>query len=43
MARGIETRLLAGGADVQILAPTAEHTTDLASELVAAGLLHMAR
>jgi NADPH-dependent F420 reductase len=37
MARGIGTRLLAGGADVQILAPTAEHATDLASELGAAG------
>ncbi len=37
MARGIATRLLAGGADVQILAPTAEHATGLASELGAAG------
>ena len=37
MARGIGIRLLAGGADVQILAPTAEHATDLASELGAAG------
>jgi 8-hydroxy-5-deazaflavin:NADPH oxidoreductase len=37
MARGIATRLLAGGADVQILAPTVEHATDLADELGAAG------
>ena len=37
MARGIATRLVAGGADVQILSPTAEHATDLASELGAAG------
>ena len=37
MARGIATRLLAGGADVQILAPTAEHATGLASELGAVG------
>jgi predicted dinucleotide-binding enzyme len=37
MARGIATRLLAGGSDVQILAPTAEHATDLAGELAAAG------
>jgi 8-hydroxy-5-deazaflavin:NADPH oxidoreductase len=33
MARGIGTRLLAGGADVQILAPTAEHATSLAADL----------
>jgi NADPH-dependent F420 reductase len=37
MARGIATRLLAGGADVQILAPTVEHATGLAEELGAAG------
>jgi hypothetical protein len=33
MARGIGTRLLAGGADLQILAPTADHATSLAGEL----------
>jgi NADPH-dependent F420 reductase len=37
MARGIATRLLAGGADVQILAPTVEHATALAGELGGAG------
>lgn len=33
MARGIGARLVAGGAELQILAPTAEHATSLASEL----------
>ena len=37
MARGIATRLLAGGADVQVLAPTAEHAVDLADQLRATG------
>lgn len=36
MARGIATRLSAGGADVQILAPTPEHATALAEELAGA-------
>ena len=33
MSRGIATRLLAGGADVRILAPTADHATSLAADL----------
>jgi 8-hydroxy-5-deazaflavin:NADPH oxidoreductase len=33
MGRGIGTRLVSGGHDVQILAPTAEHAQDLAQEL----------
>jgi NADPH-dependent F420 reductase len=33
MARGIGTRLVAGGHQVQFLAPTAEHATALANEL----------
>jgi predicted dinucleotide-binding enzyme len=33
MGRGIATRLLDGGAEVQILAPTLEHATSLADEL----------
>ncbi|MDQ1483373.1 MAG: 8-hydroxy-5-deazaflavin:NADPH oxidoreductase [Actinomycetota bacterium] len=33
MARGIGTRLLAGGHQVQFLAPTAEHATALAKDL----------
>ena len=33
MARGIGTRLVAGGNEVQILAPAAEHATKLAGEL----------
>ena len=37
MARGIATRLLAGGADVQILARTAEQAAGLAGELGGAG------
>jgi len=37
MARGIATRLLAGGADVQVLAPTAQHAVDLADQLRATG------
>lgn len=37
MGRGIATRLLAGGADVQILAPTVEHATTLADELRGSG------
>lgn len=37
MARGIATRLLAGGADIQILAPTLEHATALAEELGGSG------
>jgi 8-hydroxy-5-deazaflavin:NADPH oxidoreductase len=37
MARGIATRLLAGGADVQILAPNAEEATSLAGELEGGG------
>jgi predicted dinucleotide-binding enzyme len=37
MARGLATRLLAGKADVQILAPTLEHATSLAAELSGGG------
>jgi NADPH-dependent F420 reductase len=37
MARGIGTRLAAGGAALQILAPTPEHATSLANELAADG------
>jgi NADPH-dependent F420 reductase len=37
MARGIATRLSAGGADIQILAPTLQHATALADELAGAG------
>lgn len=37
MARGIGTRLVAGGADVQILAPTVDHATELAADLTASG------
>jgi len=33
MSRGIATRLLAGGADVRILAPTADHAKSLAADL----------
>ncbi|MGH8823819.1 MAG: NADPH-dependent F420 reductase [Jiangellaceae bacterium] len=33
MGRGIGTRLVAGGNEVQVLAPTAEHATGLAEEL----------
>lgn len=37
MSRSIATRLLAGGADIQILAPTAEAATSLAGELGGGG------
>lgn len=37
MARGIATRLVAGGTDVQILAPTTEHATSLADDLAGGG------
>jgi hypothetical protein len=37
MARGIATRLVAGGTYVQILAPTAEHATSLAENLGGSG------
>ena len=37
MARGIGTRLAAGGTALQILAPTPEHATSLADELAADG------
>lgn len=37
MGRAIATRLLAGGADVQIAAPTVRHATSLADELAGAG------
>src|SRR5437763_1365932 len=37
MARGIATRLVTGGTDVQILAPTVDHATALAAELAGSG------
>ena len=37
MARGIGTRLVAGGSELQILAPTPEHATSLANELNSGG------
>src|SRR6476660_4298844 len=37
MGRGIGTRLVAGGHQVQVLAPDADHATSLAAELGARG------